>query len=364
MKRFTFKLLPLLVVFATVSCGVRSVRADEPPTSLEEIKQRLEAWRRSFVNVRVAWQLRSLSTTTETPLTDWNEPFDAEEGHLFSQTQWIWADHGLDLFENQAVDGKKHRMLEVFNAAKGEVFRASYETPLEGGERYLALTVRPLAKGKPTSALSRAPMKGLYWSGLSEWLPEVLSKWHWELEGFEVIADVSCVRITTSHSATNGPPWKDVLWLDPTHDYLVRRYLAPRIEPSRVGHDFVIDEYQKLDNSRWFPKRGRIQLQSATFENQQFVVTDVAINETLDSGLFVPPPPEVGTFVDDGHGRIYRHGVPAQDQSSLPEQVNEPARHDDSVSAQPPARHWFYAATLLAMSFLLLVAGFWLRSRR
>ncbi|HQU44852.1 MAG TPA: hypothetical protein PK867_18705, partial [Pirellulales bacterium] len=351
--------------------GATPVRAEPPGTiDMAEIARRLTEWRGSFVNVRVVWELRSLPETDE-GVIEWPPPPDPETAGLFARNEWIWADHGLDLLENWSFfhdDGSsKVHSIEAFSGPKGLVFRAQFRKPTEEGpEEYLDLVLRGLGTGKPISRIERDPTDALYWPGFAEWLPEILAKWKWEIEEVEDVGGQRCARVADL---------VEVLWLDLDHDCLVRRHRTRTLAgewPNR-GRDFIVDEFQRLDAGIWFPKRGRSQLAGTRHENHLFLVTEAAVNESVDPARFDPPQPAVGTAVDD-HGRTYVHGIsgpPAHRGNKMngTEQADSPAGNPGAtarfVSASPPASSWIWWSSALAgVAVIFLAAGFWLSHRK
>ncbi|MEQ9406951.1 MAG: hypothetical protein RIK87_04465 [Fuerstiella sp.] len=154
-------------------------------------------------------------------------------------------------------------------------------------------------------------MSGLYWAPTAEWLPEILAREQWVLEGVEPILGNACAKVSYNSTA-------EILWLDLEHDGLPRRHLT---NAGSTNVDFVVDEFQELDGGLWFPKLGRIQLlnnDNGNVQNQLFVVTMAQVNISLDLTRFQPPKPARGTVVRDGRtGNI-------QGRSATPEIKERP----------------------------------------
>jgi hypothetical protein len=364
MNSFSRRFFSVLAILGALLASASPLFAEPAQEiDLETIKQRLNEWRGSFVNLRVVWELRGLPTTTETPLSEWSlTPELVDAAQLSSRREWIWSDHGLLLFAQPQLDGQAGSV-DVFNGPKGFVYRAVYSTPREQRNPVLAdLTIDGLGGGKPTSSVGSLPIKGLYWAGGAEWLPELLVKWSWTFHGIEELGGARCVRISTVNPApaVSDVEWRFVLWIDLDHDCLVRRFYWPSIAKRIVGQDFVVDEFQRIDPGIWFPKRGRQQL--AGPDNQLWEVTEVALNQTLDLTRFELPTPQIGTRIAE-RGRRYTYGTkkatnlpPAAPQSisesNLP---NSPAR-----SGGPTVMPWlWWSGALLAFSVLCLAAGFY-----
>ena len=181
--------------------------------------------------------------------------------------------------------------------------------------------------------------------------------WKFTFEAIEEVGGEPCARITNINSA--GVGYK--LWLDLNHDCLLRRSL---FRTSDSGQDYVVDEFQRLKNGIWFPKRGRVQLID---ENQLWVITEAEVNESLDFSRFEPPQPVVGTTVNDGKGNVRVHGTaPSVSQSGASPNVGGGAvpQQSTSRSATPPTSRWlWWSSGLLMVSVVFLVTGlvFWRR---
>ncbi|HEX5444774.1 MAG TPA: hypothetical protein VFW87_13125 [Pirellulales bacterium] len=332
---------------------------------MAEITRRVTQWRGSFVNLRVVWELRSLPETDDA-VVDWPAPPSPAEGRLFSRMEWIWADHGLDFLEDWSFfyeDGTSRiHSIEAFNGPKGVVFRALYRKSPNEPEEFKALHLDGLGIGKPTSPKVRAPVEALYWPGDAAWLPEMLSKWTWTLGEFESVGGEPCARIEATPPGADAN-FTEIVWLDLEHDCLVRRYRRPSLPGIRVGGDFIVDEFQQLEDGIWFPKRGRLQLGGTPHENHLFVVTEAAVNRALDLARFDPPAPVVGTVVDD-HGRAYRHGVSSASVAQpAPASLDARQARARALSAAPPTRGWFWSAFLATISIMFLAIGLWFSHR-
>lgn len=365
----------IVVAFLAWTCGivvpVRAENSDE--IDLDEITRRLTEWRASFVNLRVVWELRSLPETDEA-VDEWPPPPDPDEGNLFTRQEWIWADHGLDRLEDWSFfyeDGtSKFHRIDGYNGPKGVAFRAHFQKVTEDApEKYIDLRLSDLGTGKPISHIEHDATEALYWPGFAEWLPEILSKWKWELEEVEDIGGQPCARIAATRDEGTEFALCEVLWLDLDHDCLVRRHRQRTLSGVwGKGRDFIVDEFQRLDAGIWFPNRGRSQLGGIPHENHLFVVTEVAVNESLDLTKFDPPTPPVGTAVV-GHGRSYTYGTSQAPMATSASSPNSAASNSDAESrnrsAAPPMPSWFWwAGALASMAVVFAALGFWLSRRK
>ena len=337
---------------------------------LGQITQRLKTWRSSFVSLRLVYETRRLSTSTTDPLIDWPAPADPKEGRLFARTEWVWSDDGMDLWEELPWKADGQRSMDVFNSRQGVSFRASYKWKNHGPEKLQLLKILGTGVGKPISWTGRTPVLGLYWNSSARWLPEVLSEWTWTLEGFDEIGGELCARIAPAPD-TPGLGARRILWIDLSRDCLVRRYLTFwDDDPGRRWKDFIVDEFQRMPNGLWLPKRGRLQFE-VEGRNQHWEVTEAAINEPLDLRRFKPPTPVVGTLVVKGGAAPYRHGTspprrgasPSGQQNGIGETAN--ANQIPSRSATPPNSGWIWWSGGLAIaSLIFLAAGLWFRRKR
>lgn len=352
-----------LIALLTVSCYVvapyEAIAGDESQISLEQIQAMTARWRASFVNVRVVYDIRSLPPLDK-PLLDWSPPEDPESAPRFAQDEWIWADHGLDLFDNRAfywTPGEiGYRDVDIFNGPENLSMRVSYQKSREQVEEMKELNIQPVAAAKPTSSSSRAAMNGLYSPATAEWLPEILANREWKLDGIETVFGNSCAKVS---NASMGKT--EILWLDLKHDGLPRRFQEIY---GKKGVDFVVDELQQLDTGLWFPKRARIQLQFGDVQNQLVVVTEAQINLSLDLSRFDPPEPVNGTAVTDG--RISRTSIQGQPVIPLDSRSNStnPLNSVGPLSSEPPDSSGFvWIITMICASIASLAAGLWFRSK-
>lgn len=356
----------IAAVIASFTCaGANPAYSDETTASLSEIVRRVTDWRDSFASLQVTWEVRSLPES-DSEVVDWSAPPEPESARLFARDEWIWADHGLDLFEHRAFYWTEGAVgvhtKEVFNGPKGTVFRASFRKPPGGAEQLDQLELSGLGTGKPTSRISRGPMDGLYSPGTATWLPEILTSWNWKVESVDEVCGNPCVRISGRHPESTDVSSVHILWLDLNHDCLVRRYRRP----VKGGFDFIVDEFQQLQNGIWFPKRGRRQLNSTPYENHLIVVTEAYVNQPVDLARLEPPALEVGTVVNDGHGRIYRYGVAhAPSVPNANRDLVDPTTTVSPLSAAPPSFNWlWYSGPMLCVSILLVLLGFRLQARK
>jgi hypothetical protein len=352
----------LLTLMVFAASPIQLPAADEDQVDLAEITERLIAWRSSFISVRMVYETRRLSPDTTEPLTDWPAPTDPEEGHLWGRHEWIWSDDGMDLWAEIPLKANGQRGMDVFNSREGVSFRASYKWENHGPERLQQLEVQGAGVGKPITRKVRTPVCGLYWNSSARWLPEVLTEGNWTLEGFDEISGVRCARISPPPGLRSGHV---LTWIDLSHDCLVRREVSfSSKDPDRIDDDFIVDEFQRMPNGIWLPKRGRLQLNDGA--NHHWLVTEAAFNQPLDLRRFQVPEPIEGTLVIEGANAPYRHG--SRRASSAPQHANGEtgnANQTPTRSATPPGSGWkWWSGGLAIFSFIFLAAGLWIRRKR
>jgi len=328
-----------IIFFAASSIAA----GDGEQITLDQILARADRWAASIVNLRIVYDHLSLPATNS-PLVDWLAPPEhCDSLMLFARSEWIWADYDrLDLFEERSFywfPGKiGYRTIHVFNGLKGETFHASYQKSPDEVEQLKELKLASWGGEKVINSI-RAPLLGLYWGESGEWLPEVLAKWDWKVEGMEAILGEPCVRIATEHIVGTHPRL-EILWLDLAHDFIPRRYQIPPTPSRKTGSDFVVDEVQQLEGGLWFPKRARLQYQTDPITNRLIVVTEARVNQTLDLTRFDPPIPVKGTIVSDKRIR------PTEPPSATSPQLTS---------------GWMIA--IIGTAAILLAADLWLRKK-
>lgn len=357
----TPRILLAVLVFACAGSAFPAGRIDETPFGLEELKAIATQWRESFVNLRIVYELRILAPT-DAPLTDWQPPADVESLQKFAEGEWIWADHGLDLFETRAFYWQPGttgvRTVDIFNGPEGLTMRAGYRQPPESPEVFKELMIERAIGGKPTSTKSRAPLAGLYSPATAKWLSDMLSSGNWEHRGDESILGSRCIKLRVEMDRGF-----EELWLDPDHSALPRRHRNERVSSggSRAAVDFVVDEFEQLDGGLWFPKRGRIQIEvdGNVSENQLFLVNEADINIPIDLRRFQPPEPSPGTAVVDGRtGQSFVHGVTDAQRSGTFEDQDSGDSPDGTVSSSALSGRFVWVISgLVCLSAAFFVIG-------
>jgi hypothetical protein len=333
---------------------------------LPQLIARATRWRASFHNLRVVYDLRSLPETDD-PVVEW-APLrtDPDSAPRFSQTEWIWTDRGLQLFDDRDFNWTRgklgYREVNVFNGPKELTFEARYEVSREGIEVLKSLNLGMAGGDKPNGVHGITPLQWLYSSGTAEWQPEILAKGNWKLEGVESVLGEPCARLVFSQSAAGQETHLQILWLDLKHDCLPRRHQSPPRGRKTIGDDFVVDEVQQLKGGLWFPKQARLQLQTTPIQNQLIVVTEAAINETLDLSRFDPPAPENETFVSGQRkDDFYVNGALTIPVERTPD-PNAITNTGPSTAAVPGSSQEMVRSITLIWSLLVLVAiGLWIR---
>lgn len=303
--------------------------ADSDRIDLDELARRQAKWRASFVSLHVLYDVRGLPAVEE-PTDHWSfPPPDPESAPLWNRVEWFRSDDGLELFDDRCFywnpGSTGVRDLDVFNGPEGRRFRASYRRPPNvEQEKLIEFWLLEPGNGPPTPFTPR-PMEGVYWSGESAWLSDVLVKGKWKLEGIEDVVGAPCARISAGGAT---------LWLDLDHDCLVRRYQRTSNRTDFVAWDFIVDDFQQLPNGIWFPSRGRNRFGD---QHHLFVVTKAEVNPSLDPARFEPPALEDETRVIDQRRPVREIG-------------REPATLDINSP-------WVRTLGWVSLAFLVLVFG-------
>lgn len=97
--------------------------------------------------------------------------------------------------------------------------------------------------------------------------------------------------------------------------------------------------------------------------NQAFVVTEAAINESIDLARFKPPAPTVGTVVTEPGKSPYKYGwsPPQPEAAGRP---NSGSRSGQLFAAPPGATWQWWSLGLGAVSVVFLAAGLWFSRRK
>ena len=339
--------LAAVIVVASHVPGAVSVPAQDP--DLPEIAQALQAWRASFVNLRVVherWGPKWLKDP---------EAARPLPGDRFFRDEWVWADVGAFrtekwLYEEGRIVGHSSW---AANGPTMRHFRARYDKP--GEPDFLGrLEIGRMDSALPASPLMVTPLAILYAPLHCEWLGDALAQGRGTLEEYEAVDGARCARIRM-----DNPGLVHIVWLDPAHDFLVRR-VRPDPEKPETGFLFDVEEFQRAGGV-WFPKRGTLGYHGdKPGEGVHWVVTEVALNEPLRAGFFEPPAPQIGTVVAEPNGRVYRYGEKRPGETRERE-IAEQARANVPEAAQPvsavpplPPAIWWSRVLLLGSTLLLL----------
>jgi hypothetical protein len=344
--------LGLLATVVLASPGSFVKGQEDLRASLEEAVQSLKAWRSGFVNLRIAWELRSakhthtlgaLNSSTELPLPP---PFATEE--------WMWDETGIDYMVEQFPGETCTRTVQVWNLPENVAFKASHLTSAEGVERLVHLEFGGLGAGKPVSAVSKTPLRGLYFPWQVKWIDDLLDE---QRDGVELareqVQEWECLRVQllVPHAA--------VVWLDPHHNYLVRRYKVGEEDGSGHGSDTIVEEFQLTEEGLEVPSSGTFRHFSEPDAPQRWTVTAAESDGTPDPALLRPPRPEPSTIVTDNlTGTTYTAIDPTkrrqiEDEAARLARANLPSL----ATTEPGNGTWILViAALAAFSLILLVA--------
>lgn len=351
------QLVPCLagMVIAAGVCGTPGQVNGKDP-DLAEIAQKLKRWRSSFVTMRLVWVL-------------WN-PEHVKNKHaatpspedIFTREQFDWIDAGAA--RRDTWGHKEGRQLEhVYeggNARTRVAFRAMYPESPERPGFLSELDLVGMPSPEPKTSFSVTPLQDIYRGFEARWLGDRLAQGNGKLEGYEELDGVRCARVTIDYAA---------LWLDTTHDFLVRRVRPPSADVAGVRFD--VEEYQRVPPGIWFPKRGTHSSTAyRTDDTVGWLVTEVALNESIPSDRFDPPAPMVGTHVVDRRsGKSYVFGEKrAGDlrENAIAAQAEKNLSESESVFSVHTGRWGIlsWSAMLLCGSVVLLLIGIVIAVRR
>ncbi|MBL8819476.1 MAG: hypothetical protein JNL58_25815 [Planctomyces sp.] len=217
------------------------------------------------------------------------------------------------------------RDLDVYNGPGKFFFSAQYRMLDDSNELLDQLRIVGVFEGVPPAQNLTELIPGIFEPHSRLWLSDQLSPYHptnipvrppgasneysaqryWKYSGTEVLLGSPCAKLIHADQPT-GPDSHSTatrtLWLDIEHNGLPRRILTEyvREDESTTGIDFVVDEFQQLNNGIWFPRVARRRLPSR--ETMLCVYTSVGLNVALNELDFQPPQPQAKTRVTDTLG--------------------------------------------------------------
>jgi hypothetical protein len=205
------------------------------------------------------------------------------------------------------------------------------------------------------------PLLGLYDAPYAQWLGDKLGRGGATLEGYESIDGVRCARLRLELGRFGDRMFYQIVWLDPAHDFLVKR-VYPDPEKPKGGRCLHVEDYQRVGGI-WFPRRGcSFDYGGAARDGDRWLVTEAAVNLPLDAKFFEQPAPQEGTIITDPSGMVRTFGEKrpgaAREAQIAQEAQRALASSRTQASAQRPWTWTFYwSAGLLAVSAALLVVG-------
>ena len=328
---------------------IPALSADE---NLEPILARLKNWRSTFVNVHQVWEISSATDDS-----------GSSDTHPFSRHEWLWSDDGVRLFEATSFLNSRERphvrVLDVLDTPQQSSFTAFYIGLADGGERLESLTIKSTAATKDVSSISVLPLTGLYFGGKALWLDEALTELTIQDIRLEEIDGAAYVRIVAKE--LDGA----IFWLDPDHDYLVKRYLMPAVTGGRDGIDFLVRDFRQLESGIWFPQHGRLQFLGLDTSRQRWRVVEAAANIPIRDSRLTQPEPSDGTLVTDAVTQeAYRFPRQTWNRMEAERSIVNTALLNRDPIAPPMSWRLKSGVTLLVASFVFLGAAFCSRGMR
>lgn len=317
--------------------------ADDP--SLDEVIQRLNDWKDSFTNLRVVYEVRNPGQW----LT--RKPELAQPGDLdgyYRRYEFIYTDSGRIRLECHSYEAGRLVEREIH----GNDGRLAYAAEFVGGDVNGTIPtelrlMRVPPSGRP--ALQEITPLTELWRARGDWLGKILQRADPILLGYDKIDGARCVGL---HRA---PDDVHTLWLDLKHDCLPR---LQRPDEGVEGWSFHVEEFVKLDNGRWFPKRGTQTI--GKDDPYDWEVTEAVVNEQISPARFNPPRRGPRTRVWDFTGptpKLARSDrIPQADRSPT---VTSPDP-EGLIAAVLPNRYGLWIGLLIGAA-AFLVTGIWLR---
>lgn len=350
------------LALSVVICWFGSTSAHAQDPTLPEIASELQAWRNSFATIKVVyhgWNRHDFEERFSEAKT-----LSTLDGHFYRKHTLIWTDtgglrHEKEHYEQdrlvyrtvEGTDGKR-----PFRAASGRDEAAAKWANIE---LYVPSTAQGLS-------IKFEALSFLWLSGSGQWLGDRLAQESAQmvLERYEARDGVRCAVI--SH-ATANPSIRQYIWLDAEHGFLPRLAEVDRSKSDpRLGMSrFKVDEFQRLENGRWFPKRGALKAASDPEPGNEWVVREVQLNREFSPRDLAPPEADVGTVIGDAvTGNVRRHGSPSDAQNRpIVNSAGGQQSNNEGVSAAIPAKTWLYV-TLLGIGAMLVLGGVWRQNRK
>ena len=349
-------LLTVLIGFLTTPLSLpaqdesQTQPEDAPPTDeqlprLETCIKKLRDWRSTWVTIRInshEWNLKDMAKCN--PDADPDTP-DYIEKHS-PRHEFVWADWGALRFEIRTVmAGKEDYVTSLGSDGErpwGSQSEMGNPDVLKLVQFYQPIQDRPLSVNWVI-----VPIRGLWFNQPGRWLDEELEKNPWTVMGLEEVDGHRCVKVywvTDRKSKT--------VWLDPEQQFLPRKLLAlGKPHPSNNSrrefpdphtgektwsraYTWQASEISKVDGIL-FPSRG-------TFDENDWKIDHITVNEPLDRSFFAAPKgqPGVTGFIDYANGKTWKTADPNRSDEPPVAEETDVAPSGPLVEAVPEQSLW------------------------
>lgn len=312
----------------------------------EQLLSGIGEWREKVASMHLAWRSHSADDVRSVL---GHGVSDAVLKSYYNEGEFYWEDTGAMRLETRSHQaGKTSVDSWGWSPLDGEQFKAQY-TVADGVEFLERLTIQRMVSSVAKSTVAVVPLHGWYKAPTGQWLDELVS-------------------LPTPRALEPGSSLLKVqlggseMLLDSS-----RNFLVTRISSEAAGGGtwtFTADEFQRVEPGLWMPLAGTTHIQYPQSSSvAHWRVTAVEINREIPSSLFLPPPPQEGTVVEDQiRGEVTRHGI--SDSARMSEIVDATHRGFESFESswfvgRPPS--WWrvrliVAALVLAICLHLSVA--------
>lgn len=306
---------------------LRPATASHAQETIDDVARELRAWRAKIQSLRVEeqWTCREHLQGRSEAMRRLSE---VELQGYFNRNIWTWKSDGRSRYEYLTFENHQLIQRELLTC--------------DGHLRANAEFGRGPVAVKNMTRLEIAPSH--LFSGLQgERLFSLQS-----LLG--VVTEVIDGKWQLSYPPTPGNPLialengRQLVWLDRRYQYLPvrRQFLGSK---SSFGNQ--ITEFQKVDGVLWFPLRGWNEYSDGP--HALWEVRVVQLNAEFPEADFEPPPPDVGTRVNNQ----YR-----QQRDAIQTTVLSPPSPPGANSWSDTMAHWFAILTKGSRALYVLLGGF------
>ena len=361
--------------------SAKTKNADEALPSLETCIRELRDWRSSWVTIRIyarEWNLKDMAECN--PDADPNAP-DYIKKHS-ARWDFAWADWGAIRVEGRTVMSGKEYFVDALGT-DGEQPWGSDSAMGDPAVLKLVQLYHPVQDRPLYSASIVTPIHGVWFNQPGRWLDEELENNPptvmdnpWTVLGWEEVDGHRCVKVYS----TDGRNSK-TLWLDPEFRYLPRKRLKlgkPKPDDTTTKREFADPFTGKMEWAylyTWhatrisrvdgvlFPSRG-------TFDDSEWEIDHITVNEALTRSFFGPPrgQPGVTKFIDYPNGKTWKTADENRPSAAADEREETPAPESEGNATGPlveavpeqPIWNWLWLAGVLCL-FAGLAVALWRR---